>query len=265
MFQISPDDISLKDRKDQHSVENVEMDQEIVCHAEIVENEQFVYHAEIINPSQYSQELVNDNSNTPEKNSSYYNGRVVMRNAFYVIATVLIVIAIILCIIFFLVVPLSVGHDSSDPSSEPTTTCPTGWIQFRTNCYKFSITSGIYNTWTDCQATCSGIDANMLCVENAEQNSFIWANVAPINTWIGYQDLNNYPNFVWNSGCTSSYTNWHPNDPDNYLGVEWYAVIASEYDYGGLWGDLANTHAERYWVPNFVVGCSCQKSLVDQN
>ena len=72
--------MSIKERKDQHSVENDEMDKQFVCHndemhqqfdchAHSVENDemdqQLDCNAEIVNPSEYSQELVNDKSNTP--------------------------------------------------------------------------------------------------------------------------------------------------------------------------------------------------------
>jgi len=148
-------------------------------------------------------------------------------------------------------------------------TCPTGWVLYDQNCYKFRVTSGTDNSWTGCQSTCSSLGASMLCVQNAEQNSWIWSQVSPVNTWIGYQDLNNYPNFVWNSGCTSTYTNWDDGpygiQPDNGNGVEWYAHFFTDAGAPGQWNDAGNAAAQRWWwaqhsaATNF--SCSCQLPL----
>ena len=136
--------------------------------------------------------------------------------------------------------------------------CPAGWVLYDQNCYKFSVPSGTDSTWTGCQATCSSLGASMLCVENASQNDWIWSQVSPVNTWIAYQDLNNYPHFVWNSGCTSTYTNWVNGQPDNFNREEWYAHF--RIDGEGRWNDAGNAAAQRpWWDPYF--SCSCQLPL----
>lgn len=125
--------------------------------------------------------------------------------------------------------------------------CPTGWVFYDQNCYKFSVTSGTENSWTGCQSTCNSLGASMLCIENAAQNNWIWSQVSPVNTWIAYQDLNNYPRFVWNSGCTSTYTNWAGGQPDNENGVEWYAHLWTNAVAPGQWNDAGNAAAQRWW------------------
>ena len=144
-------------------------------------------------------------------------------------------------------------------------TCPTGWVLYDQNCYKFSVTSGSDNSWTGCQSTCSSLGASMLCIENAAQNNWIWSQVSPVNTWIAYQDLNNYPRFVWNSGCTSTYTNWAGGQPDNGNGVEWYAHLWTNAVAPGQWNDAGNAAAQRWWwAPSLATNfsCSCQLPLV---
>ena len=58
--------ISLQEGNDQHCVENVQIDQHFDCRIEVVENdemdEQSVINEERVNPSQYSQASVNNNS-----------------------------------------------------------------------------------------------------------------------------------------------------------------------------------------------------------
>ena len=36
--------------------------------------------------------------------------------------------------------------------------------------------------------------------------------------WLGYTDVANEGNFVWEDGCTSEYTNWRSGQPDEYVG-----------------------------------------------
>lgn len=142
--------------------------------------------------------------------------------------------------------------------------CPSGWVMYDQNCYKFSVTSGTDNSWTGCQATCANLGASMLCVENAAQHNWIWSQVSPVNTWIAYQDLNNFPRFVWNSGCTSTYTNWAGGQPDNGNGVEWYAHLWTNG--GGQWNDAGNAAAQRWWwAPSLATNfsCSCQSPLAN--
>jgi len=138
--------------------------------------------------------------------------------------------------------------------------CPSGWVLYGTNCYKFTVTSGTSNTWTDCQVSCANLGASMLCVNNAAENEFIWSNTSPVWTWIGYQDFNTYPTFMWNSGCTSTYTNWSGGQPDHANGVEYYAHLWSTGT--GQWNDAGNGPAQRnWWAATTVFGCSCQVAL----
>ena len=69
--------------------------------------------------------------------------------------------------------------------------------------------------------------------------------------WIAYNDKEEEGKFVWEDGCTSSYTNWdagppqEPNDDPNYRGED----CTIKWNDGTVWND----------VPcDFTYPCYCQ-------
>ena len=92
-------------------------------------------------------------------------------------------------------------------------------------------------TWFECQAACSSNSLSMLCVESAEENSFIYSNIKS-EAWIGYSDAGAEGTWLWESGCSSSYENWGGDEPNSHGGDEDYAVICATYfDQWCDWGD----------------------------
>ena len=66
--------------------------------------------------------------------------------------------------------------------------------------------------------------------------------------WIAYNDKEEEGEFVWEDGCTSSYTNWGPNEPNNDpdFGGEDCTI---KWNDGTVWND----------VPcDFTYPCYCQ-------
>ena len=66
--------------------------------------------------------------------------------------------------------------------------------------------------------------------------------------WIAYNDKEEEGEFVWEDGCTSSYTNWGPNEPNN------------DPDFGGE-DCTVKRNAGTVWndVPcDFTYPCYCQ-------
>lgn len=115
-------------------------------------------------------------------------------------------------------------------------------MKFGDNCYLF-ITAV---TWPTCQNYCEKMSAEMLCVMNAAENAFLSGFISYAEpstyTWIGYSDILAEGIFVWNTGCSSNYTNWNPHEPNN-SGNEDYVAITSPG-----WNNFQN-HNE------FICGC----------
>ena len=53
--------------------------------------------------------------------------------------------------------------------------------------------------------------------------------------WIGAHDTSTEGHFQWTDGTTYNYTNWSPNQPDNWQSLEDCGRIRS--DYGNKWND----------------------------
>ena len=83
----------------------------------------------------------------------------------------------------------------------------------------------------DCNAACTDAGWTMLCIQNAQQNNFIWNSVTKtgVDTWLGYSDKKIEGTWEWVNGCQSTYTNWGGDEPNSYGGDEDYAVLCPTY------------------------------------
>ena len=82
--------------------------------------------------------------------------------------------------------------------------------------------------WFDCRASCADAGWTMLCIQNAQQNNFIWGKTG-VETWLGYSDKEIEGTWEWVNGCQSNYTNWAGEEPNSYGGDEDYAVLCPTY------------------------------------
>jgi len=82
----------------------------------------------------------------------------------------------------------------------------------------------------------------MLCISDSTKNTWIANQISQLgysNSWIGYSDLPKYDrDFIWISGCISSYMNWFSSSNINkdcaYISSsdsKWYAADDSDYSY----------------------------------
>jgi len=144
-------------------------------------------------------------------------------------------------------------------------TCASGWVQNEGNCYLITpeFNPGGYpygkntGTWDQCNTFCptSYPGATMFCVRNAAEMSWLsqfgWF-------YIGFTDMLPYgggkgtKQYGWVTGCSSTYTNWAPDRPDNAGDREDWAMAVN----GGQWDDAWDT---------FYSTCGCQynPALID--
>jgi hypothetical protein len=93
----------------------------------------------------------------------------------------------------------------------------------------------------------------MLCVNNAAENEWI-RNQSGYWIYIGYTDMPPYgggkgtKQYGWVTGCSSTYTNWYPGQPDNSDNIEDYAAVDPSVG-GGSWID---------WSPQYNLFCGCE-------
>ena len=92
-------------------------------------------------------------------------------------------------------------------------------------------------------ANAHNLNAYVATVLNADVNQFL-ANYLSTNNIasaeIGYNDIDTEGTFVWDSGSTSTYTNWAAGEPNN-AGNEDY----TELNYDGYWNDYPETNATK--------------------
>ncbi len=102
-----------------------------------------------------------------------------------------------------------------------------------------------YGTWDQCNTYCAASypGATMLCVNNATENEWIRIQSAGYYMWIGYTDMPPYgggkgtKQYGWVTGCSSTYTNWYPGQPDYNYNNEDYAIVYPNGLNGGSWYD----------------------------
>ena len=103
-------------------------------------------------------------------------------------------------------------------------------------------------TWDKCNAYCptSYSGATMLCVRTETENKWIKGKSGQ-EIWIGYTDKGTQK-YGWVKGCSSTYTNWNTNEPNNAGGKDYAYIFGS-----GKWkvGSATNNNY-----------CGCQYTLV---
>ena len=110
-------------------------------------------------------------------------------------------------------------------------------------------------SWFDCNAACTDAGWTMLCIQNAQQNNFIWGKTG-VETWLGYSDKEIEGTWEWVNGCQSNYTNWGEGHQPKKDTQRDYAVLSPTF-YSSVkgWKDVSNT-------PNFESKyrplCVCQ-------
>jgi hypothetical protein len=91
----------------------------------------------------------------------------------------------------------------------------------------------------------------MLCIESMDENNFIQNHLPTVSpsAHIGY--FRNAGNqFVWFPGCSSSFTNWAYNEPNNADGTEIYAQMYADR---GTWNDYHDGYST----------CACEYTLIN--
>ena len=81
-------------------------------------------------------------------------------------------------------------------------------------------------------------------IDDAAENQFLataLTNVGIATANIGFNDVASEGSFVWQSGSTSTFTNWNPGEPNN-AGNEDYTQLINN----GMWNDIPDGSSIRY-------------------
>ena len=133
--------------------------------------------------------------------------------------------------------------------------CPTGWTLFKNNCYLFNDSN---MTWHQAQTFCRGLKGELVKINSAEENKFVWdlaTRQAPSVNYIriGLKWNSTANDFYWYDHSVPVYKNWAPGEPNGN---------ASE-PCGHMYG-LSWPSSEQRWNDiscNRTMGTACQRVL----
>ncbi len=91
-------------------------------------------------------------------------------------------------------------------------------------------------TWESAKLISESNGGYLAIINSPEENSFIAGLLQTNAAYIGLSDRSVEGNFKWVDGSDLSYTNWYPQQPNNYRGYQDYVELLRN----GLWNDQYN-------------------------
>ncbi|KAJ7388752.1 Cartilage intermediate layer protein [Desmophyllum pertusum] len=89
--------------------------------------------------------------------------------------------------------------------------CEKGWRLYGGNCYFRE--NNKRETWQGAQDVCAKKQANLVTVNDADEQKFVAGIVGNRGSWCGLNNQDNKNEFKWVSGEQSGYTLWAPKEP----------------------------------------------------
>ena len=110
--------------------------------------------------------------------------------------------------------------DDCDGDVDDGGVCPCNVETYGSSTYLFCESS---ESWTDARDTCAGYGYTIATVDDASENSWMDSTADTYSTgkwWMGFNDRTTEGTFVWESGSSSTYTNWRSGEPNDSGGNE---------------------------------------------
>ncbi|XP_073672060.1 uncharacterized protein [Paramisgurnus dabryanus] len=118
-----------------------------------------------------------------------------------------------------------------------------GWIQYRFSLYFISSKK---KSWTESRRYCTQKGADLLIINNKEEQDFVQKISSTNHIWIGLSDSDKEGRWKWVDGSTLTSGFWSPKEPNGGRGEN------CAESYSSKWNDLPCNHA-RKWI--------CKKNL----
>lgn len=145
----------------------------------------------------------------------------------------------------------------SDAVAEvPQSPCPSESSAFEDRCYYVSSTAppgvGLFNYWQSADSDCSTrFGGHLVSVGSAQENQFVRSIVRGTSPFmIGFTDSDRATNdFVWLDGSPVTFTNWHPDEPNNHAVMRFERRLTEDWAMmgaDGSWNDLPYTDGGPY-------------------
>lgn len=95
-------------------------------------------------------------------------------------------------------------------------------------------------TWEEAKQYCESQGGYLATITSQEENEFVYSylrsNFDYESAYFGFTDRNEEGTWIWANGEKSSYTNWHPGEPNSENPNEDYAMYYFKYS-DGTWND----------------------------
>lgn len=96
------------------------------------------------------------------------------------------------------------------------------------------------DTWTASQAFALTLGGNLVTINDAAENQWVFNMWGDHFLWIGLNDIQNEGTFVWVSGEALTFTNWSFGEPNDANGIEDYVNMYPNTFSTGEWNDCDN-------------------------
>jgi len=128
--------------------------------------------------------------------------------------------------------------------------CPAGWVSTQGKCYQ---TTNPKKNNADCLSHCAGQGATLPCVMNTAENNYLaglYPVVAANGLYLGLNDKVTEGTYKWQAGCSSTYRNFLPGEPNSFQNLE--DCVALYNDGRKMWNDMKC---------EMVINCVCEKPV----
>lgn len=143
---------------------------------------------------------------------------------------------------------------TSTAYAEKQTKPPQDATAFKQHYYKF-IKDGC--SWQEAVDKCQKLGGVLVSIKDQKTDQFLFKLSQGQCFWAGASDQKKEGEWLWRDGTKVTYTNWAPDEPDNWQGGEHCLVIAwpGQRFANGKWGDT-KSH-QRNQIKGFI--CQWQK------